>query len=64
VKADGRKLTTAQGGKVTVHVGKQGVRLTDADRGRRDPRVIATDVNKGNPQVAHVIDRVLLPIDL
>jgi len=45
-------------------VGKQGVRLTDADRGRRDPRVIATDVNKGNPQVAHVIDRVLLPIDL
>jgi uncharacterized surface protein with fasciclin (FAS1) repeats len=64
VEADGARLTTAQGGKVTVHVGKKGVRLADADRGRRDPRVIATDVNKGNPQVAHVIDRVLLPIDL
>lgn len=64
VKADGRKLTTARGGTVTVHVGKKGVRLADADRGRRDPRVIATDINKGNPQVAHAIDRVLLPIDL
>jgi uncharacterized surface protein with fasciclin (FAS1) repeats len=64
VKADGRELTTAQGGKVTVHVGRKGVRLADADRGRRDPLVIATDINKGNPQVAHAIDRVLLPIDL
>lgn len=64
VKADGAKLTTAQGGTVTVDVMGKRVSLVDADPDLRDPRVIATDINKGNPQIAHAIDRVLLPIDL
>ena len=64
LKADGAKLTTAQGGTVKVHVKKKMVRLQDKDRDLRDPRVIAVDINKGNPQIAHAIDRVLLPVDL
>jgi uncharacterized surface protein with fasciclin (FAS1) repeats len=64
VKGDGSKLTTAQGGTITVHVGSKQVTLGDADPDRPNPRVIATDINKGNPQIAHAIDRVLLPIDL
>jgi uncharacterized surface protein with fasciclin (FAS1) repeats len=64
VGADGKKLTTAQGGKITVRVGKKQVRLVDADPDLRDPRVVATNINKGNPQIAHAIDRVLLPVDL
>ncbi|MFC7495295.1 MULTISPECIES: fasciclin domain-containing protein [unclassified Nocardioides] len=64
VKADGKKLTTAQGGKVTVMVKGKRVSLGDADPDLRDPRVTKTDINRGNPQIAHVIDRVLLPIDL
>lgn len=64
LKADGAKLTTAQGGTVKVHVTKKMVRLQDKDRDLRDPRVIAVDINKGNPQIAHAIDRVLLPVDL
>ena len=61
---DGKKLTTAQGGKITVEIAKKQVWLVDADPDLRDPRVVAVDINKGNPQIAHAIDRVLLPIDL
>lgn len=64
VAAKGKKLTTAQGGTVTVRVKKGKVSLVDADPDFRDPRVIATNINKGNPQIAHGIDAVLLPIDL
>jgi uncharacterized surface protein with fasciclin (FAS1) repeats len=69
LKADGAKLTTAQGGKVKVNVRmKPSLRITlkDRDRNDRDPRVVlsALDLNKGNKQVAHGIDRVLRPIDL
>ncbi|WP_395658218.1 fasciclin domain-containing protein [Nocardioides sp.] len=64
LKADGAKLTTAQGGKVTVQVKKKQVTLVDKDPDLRNPRVIAVDINKGNPQIAHAIDRVLLPVDL
>jgi uncharacterized surface protein with fasciclin (FAS1) repeats len=63
-KADGVKLTTAQGGKVTVQVMGKRISLEDADPDMRDPRVVMVDVNKGNPQIGHAIDRVLLPIDL
>ena len=62
--SDGRKLTTAQGGTVTVRVRGKHVALVDADPDVRNPRVIATNINKGNPQIAHAINRVLLPIDL
>ena len=64
VKADGAKLTTAQGGTVTVDIKGKRVFLADADPDLRNPQVIAVDINKGNPQIAHAINRVLLPIDL
>ena len=42
------------------------ITLVDQDRNDRDARVVlkAIDINKGNKQVAHGIDRVLRPIDL
>ncbi|MDG4757688.1 fasciclin domain-containing protein [Micromonospora sp. WMMD710] len=69
VTADGAELTTALGPTVEVdvrtywHYFRQ-VRLVDADTNDRDPRVVAFDVNKGNRQIAHTVDRVLRPIDL
>ena len=69
LKADGARLTTAQGGKVKVDIRKKpslSITLKDRDKNDRDPKVIlkAIDLNKGNKQVAHGIDRVLRPIDL
>ena len=64
VAADGKRLKTAQGGTVTVRVRHAGVRLVDKDPDVRNPLVIATDINKGNPQIAHAINRVLLPVNL
>jgi uncharacterized surface protein with fasciclin (FAS1) repeats len=68
-KADGAALTTALGPTITVDVrhhryGYGWLRLVDADRNDRDPRVVAVDINRGNRQIAHAIDRVLRPIDL
>ena len=68
LKADGAKLTTAAGSTITVDVtrcwfGKR-VTLIDADRNDRNPRVVAFDINKGNRQIAHAVDRVLRPVDL
>lgn len=64
--ADGARLKTAQGGVVAVKVTKKGVRLVDRDANATNataiPRLL--DINKGNPQVAHGINRVLRPIDL
>jgi uncharacterized surface protein with fasciclin (FAS1) repeats len=64
VAADNKLLTTAQGGTVTVRVKGKKVTLADADPDVRNPRVIATNINKGNPQIAHAINGVLLPADL
>ncbi len=68
LKADGAKLPTAAGATVKVDVRKRPVRVTlkDRDRNDRDPRAVLSslDVNKGNKQIAHGIDRVLRPIDL
>jgi len=49
-----------------VNVVKSGtqIRLKDRDGNSRNPRVNAVDINKGNVQIAHGIDRVLRPIDL
>ena len=65
-KADGARLETALGKHLRVNVPRGTVRLGDADRDARNPRVIkaAKDVNKGNKQIAHGIDRVLRPMDL
>jgi len=65
-KADGVKLTTAQGGVIKVNVKKHEIRLIDRDPDARNPRVLAgaVDINKGNRQIAHGISRVLRPMDL
>ncbi|MGC4897099.1 fasciclin domain-containing protein [Micromonospora sp. DT31] len=67
-KADGAELPTALGATVEVDVqhwwfGRQ-VRLVDADTNDRDARVVWYDINRGNKQIAHAVDRVLRPIDL
>ncbi len=68
LKADGAELTTAQGGTVTVKVSGSGkktaVTLVDQDPNSKDPKVIVLDINKGNRQIAHGINRVLRPLDL
>ena len=69
LKADGAKLMTAAGETVKVKIRKKPslrITLKDKDRNDRNPRVVlsALDLNKGNKQVAHGIDRVLRPIDL
>jgi uncharacterized surface protein with fasciclin (FAS1) repeats len=69
-KADGAALKTAQGGTIKVKVMGHGksvqIALKDKDPDFADPRVIlkATDINKGNKQIAHGINGVLLPVDL
>lgn len=67
LKADGATLKTAAGSTIKVdvygHRWKR-VKLIDADRSDRDPRVVRYDINKGNRQIAHGIDRVLRPTDL
>ncbi|MBJ7358549.1 fasciclin domain-containing protein [Nocardioides sp.] len=62
--AEGDKVTTAQGGAFRVHIGKGGVFLVDKDRDAANPYVVVLDVNRGNKQVAHGINRVLRPVDL
>lgn len=69
LKADGAKLMTAAGKSVKVDVRmKPSLRITlkDRDKDDRDARAVLTalDLNKGNKQVAHGIDRVLRPINL
>ncbi|MEU4690584.1 fasciclin domain-containing protein [Actinoplanes sp. NPDC023714] len=68
LKSDNAKLTTAAGSKIKVDVygprRHKRIALVDADRSDRNPRVNRTDINKGNRQIAHGIDRVLRPINL
>lgn len=67
LRSDGAALTTAQGGTVTVDVRgcrRPRVTLIDQDRNDRNPRVVQFDINRGNRQIAHGVDRVLRPIDL
>ena len=66
VTLDDVRVKTVLGKTFKVNVVKNGtqIRLKDKDRNSRNPRVIATDVNAGNMQIAHVIDRVLRPLDL
>jgi uncharacterized surface protein with fasciclin (FAS1) repeats len=69
LKADGAKLMTAAGKTIKVDVRtKPSLRVTlkDRDKDDRDARAVLTslDLNKGNKQVAHAIDRVLRPINL
>lgn len=66
LKSDGASLTTLGGGTITVDV--QGtffkrVVLVDKEPDLRDPKVIVANVRAANG-IAHVIDRVLLPVNL
>jgi uncharacterized surface protein with fasciclin (FAS1) repeats len=64
--ADGATLDTAQGGTLEVNVVGDAVRLKDADTNDRNATVIraAKNINSGNVQIAHGINRVLRPVDL
>ena len=65
LRANGAALTMASGGTVTVKVrSRVFVKLVDADTDDADPYVVKANINKGNKQIAHGIDRVLRPIDL
>ena len=64
LKANGATLTTALTGK-TIAVSVKGTTITlgDYDKLANDPTVVLekVDINKGNKQVAHAINQVLLP---
>lgn len=64
--ADDARLETALGAKVRINVVDAKVRLKDRDRDDLNPQVIRSlkNLNKGNEQIAHGINRVLRPIDL
>jgi uncharacterized surface protein with fasciclin (FAS1) repeats len=68
LKGDGARLQTAlSGGVLSVQVtAANQVRLRDADPNDRNATVLrkAADLNRGNRQIAHGIDRVLRPSDL
>jgi hypothetical protein len=69
--ADGAHLTTAltvDGAGQTIEVDVRGrshvIFLIDNDPDARNPRIVQFDINEGNVQIAHGIDRVLRPVDL
>ena len=65
LRSNGAQLTTAlEGSTVKVRVRRIFVQLVDADRDDRNPYVVQPNLNKGNRQIAHGIDRVLRPVNL
>lgn len=64
--SNGAVLDTAlSGATITVQARHHHrVRLVDADTNDRNPAIVRRDLNKGNVQIAHGIDRVLRPVDL
>jgi uncharacterized surface protein with fasciclin (FAS1) repeats len=65
LRSDGAKLTMASGGTVKVDVRKGNrIKLIDADRNDQNPRIVKKNINKGNRQIAHGINRVLRPVNL
>ena len=66
LRSDGAVLTTAlTGSTLTVDVRRhRRVVLVDADTKDANPQVVRANVDKGNLQIAHGINRVLRPVDL
>ena len=67
LKSNGANLKTALGATIHVAVYRGPViSLWDKDHYLRNPRVILsqTNINVGNKQIAHGIDRVLLPLNI
>ncbi len=60
-KANGTKLKTAQGGKLTIKVKKGKIRVVDQNKDFPTARVVQAGINKGNKQIAHGINAVLVP---
>ena len=63
-RSNGAWLKTAEGAHIKVRVVHGRIYLQDKDPNSRNPRVVAGDINKGNRQIAHAINRVLRPVDL
>lgn len=61
-----QKITMANGATIRVKLMKGKVVLVDKDKNDRDARAIPKllDLNKGNRQIGHGIDRVLRPLNL
>ena len=59
----GASLTTAEGQNTIVNVVDTSIELVDKDTGLNNPRVFLDqiDINSGNKQIAHGIDRIMLP---
>lgn len=56
--------TALAGNQITIKVFSSGVYLRDNDPDDKNPRALVLDINQGNAQIAHGINRVLRPIDL
>jgi uncharacterized surface protein with fasciclin (FAS1) repeats len=63
-RSNGVWLKTAEGASIKVRVVHGRIYLQDKDPNARNPQVIAPNINKGNRQIAHAINRVLRPVDL
>src|SRR3954451_12563537 len=65
LRSNGAVLTTASGATIRVKVlHHHRITLVDADTNDKNPVVVGANINKGNLQIAHGIDRVLRPLDL
>ena len=64
--SDGARLQMGNGARVRVKVVDGFVTLVDGDKNDRNAQVIPKlkNLNKGNRQIAHGVDRVLRPFDL
>lgn len=62
LESDGARLHTALGQSIKINVTKDGIFIKDKARDIKNPKVIVTNINKGNKQIAHGINRVLLPM--
>ena len=57
-------LSMFSGSQVSLRMVHGQIALYDTARQFRNARVIVVDINKGNKQIAHVINRVILPVDI
>ncbi len=68
LKSDDAVLKTAQGGtvklNVALHYPRVGFHLIDKDKNDKNAKVVKVDINKGNQQIGHAVNRVLRPVDL
>lgn len=58
------KLTMFAGGQIGLRMVHGQIALYDAALKFRNARVIVTDINGGNKQLAHAINRVLVPLNI